>query len=59
MVRLPPVVGANHARLTSRPCRAMIAAVAGILFLAVMGGAVLANVGLQRDAAFHRAQART
>lgn len=58
MVKLPDITGVNHPCRPHAPCRGMIVAVLGILFLALMAAVPLATAGVAREAALQRQEAR-
>jgi hypothetical protein len=58
MVRLPPITGENHPYRMQNPCRGMIIALLGVLFLGLMAAVPLATSGMARQAAYQQAEAR-
>ncbi|SER58301.1 hypothetical protein [Rhizobium sp. NFR03] len=58
MIKLPDITGTNHLCRPPSPCRGMVAALLGILFLALMAAVPLATAGMARHAAYERAEAR-
>jgi hypothetical protein len=58
MVKLPEITGINHPHQVTTPCKGMIAAMLGVLFLALLASVPLAAAGVARVAAYQSAEAR-
>lgn len=53
-----PITGYHKARMDACPSRFFLACAILVLFMALIGGLVLASIGQARHAAFHYAEAR-